>query len=88
MAVFIRLHVSPTPQPNESRPGGYKESFAEDLTHAIRLNGTWKQAELDEYGNELPMIVLDALQRDLALALRDTPSAPQAAEKEQQEVSS
>jgi len=33
----------------------------------LRLNGTWKLAELDEYGNELPMIVLDALQRDLAL---------------------
>ena len=84
-------HTGRSPQPNESRPGGYKEAFAEDLADAIRLNGTWKQNELDEYGNELPMIVLDALQRDLALALRDTPArsaAPQATEKEHQEVSS
>src|SRR5450432_149017 len=64
-------HTGRSPQPNETRPGSYKEAFAEDLGEALRLNGTWKQNELDEYGNELPMIVLDALQRDLALALRE-----------------
>jgi len=64
-------HTGRSPQPNETRSCGYREAFAEDLGEALRLNGTWKLAELDEYGNELPMIVLDALQRDLALALRE-----------------
>ena len=68
-------HTGRSPQPNESRPGGYKDAFAEDLSEALRLNGAWKQNELDDYGNELPMIVLDVLQRDLALALREGHSA-------------
>jgi hypothetical protein len=81
-------HTGRSPQPNETRVGSYKEAFTEDLAEALRLNGTWKQTELDEYGNELPMIVLDALQRDLALALREAgpakTSAPvaEAAEEE------
>jgi predicted nucleic acid-binding Zn-ribbon protein len=68
-------HTGRSPQPNETRPGSYKEAFSEDLAEALRLNGAWKETELDEYGNELPMIVLDVLQRDLALALREASAA-------------
>ena len=80
-------HTGRSPQPNENRPGSYKEAFIEDLAEALRLNGTWKQAELDEYGNELPMIVLDALQRDLALALREAgPAKPAPTAEVKEEV--
>ena len=83
-------HTGRSPQPNETRPGSYKDAFAEDLSDALRLNGSWKQTELDDYGNELPMIVLDALQRDLALALREARAAKPApvAEPVSQEVHS
>jgi predicted nucleic acid-binding Zn-ribbon protein len=51
------------------REGEYRLGFPEDLTDdAIRLNGNWPEAELEEWGAELPMVVLDALQRDLDLA--------------------
>ena len=75
-------HTGRAPQPNETRSGAYKMAFAEDLAEALRLNGFWKVGELDEYGNELPMIVLDALQRDLALAQRETTTAHAAAQVE------
>jgi uncharacterized protein len=85
-------HTGRAQQPNETRAGAYKEIFAEDLGGALRLNGFWKETELDEYGNELPMIVLDVLQRDLALALREagaaklTPPAAVAKEPAKEEV--
>jgi uncharacterized protein len=50
------------------REGEYRLGFPEDLTGAIRLNGTWREDELEEWDDELPMVVLDALQRDLDLA--------------------
>jgi len=51
------------------REGEYRLGFPEDLTDdAIRLNGSWPETELDEWGAELPMVVLDVLQRDLDLA--------------------
>jgi predicted nucleic acid-binding Zn-ribbon protein len=50
------------------REGGYRQAFPEDLTETVRLNGTWGEAELDEWGGELPSYVLDLLQRDLDLA--------------------
>jgi predicted nucleic acid-binding Zn-ribbon protein len=50
------------------REGGYRQAFPEDLHDTIRLNGNWSEAELDEWGDELPSRVLDALQRDLDLA--------------------
>jgi hypothetical protein len=34
----------------------------------IRLNGSWAESELEEWGNELPTATLDALHRDLDLA--------------------
>ena len=50
------------------REGGYRQAFPEDLNDAIRLNGSWTEAEQDEWGDELPSSVLDSLQRDLDLA--------------------
>ena len=50
------------------REGAYRQAFPEDLTHAIRLNGSWDEAEQDEWGDELPSTVLDTLHRDLDLA--------------------
>jgi len=50
------------------REGGYRQAFPEDLSDTIRLNGNWSEAELEEWGDELPSFVLDLLQRDLDLA--------------------
>jgi uncharacterized protein len=51
------------------RQGEYRLAFPEDLGEdAIRLNGSWTENEIDEWGIELPTTVLDALQRDLDLA--------------------
>jgi hypothetical protein len=50
------------------REGDYRLGFPEDLTDTIRLNGSWEESEIDEWGAELPMVVLDVLQRDLDLA--------------------
>jgi len=50
------------------REGHYRLAFPEDLTGAMRLNGHWEESELEEWGGELPMVVLDVLQRDLDLA--------------------
>jgi len=51
------------------RQGEYRLAFPEDLTDdAIRLNGNWEESELEAWGNEIPMVVLDLLQRDLDLA--------------------
>ena len=50
------------------REGNYRQAFPEDITGAIRLNGDWSEEELDSWGAELPMVVLDALQFDLDAA--------------------
>ena len=50
------------------REGEYRLAFPEDLSDAIRLNGSWTEAEMDEWGTELPMVILDVLHRDLELA--------------------
>jgi len=52
------------------REGSYRLAFPEDLTEsALRLNGHWNEAEMDEWGSEIPSNVLDLLQKDL-LAIR------------------
>src|SRR6185312_10315846 len=58
------------------REGGYRQAFPEDLDDSIRLNGHWTDAEQDEWDNELPSNVLDALQRDLDLARAEAASHP------------
>jgi predicted nucleic acid-binding Zn-ribbon protein len=50
------------------REGNHRQAFPEDITGAIRLNGDWSEDELDSWGAELPMVVLDALQFDLDAA--------------------
>jgi hypothetical protein len=51
------------------REGEYRLAFPEDFgDDVIRLNGSWTESELEEWGNELPTAALDALHRDLDLA--------------------
>jgi uncharacterized protein len=50
------------------REGNYRQAFPEDITGAIRLNGDWSEEELDTWGAEAPMVVLDHLQADLESA--------------------
>src|SRR5580704_7247353 len=58
------------------REGGYRQAFPEDITGAIRLNGGWSEDELEAWGNELPMVVLDSLAADLDLARHEMTARP------------
>ena len=60
------------------REGEYRLGFPEDLPAATRLNGNWSEEELDEWGDELPTVVLDILQRDLGLARAEAAGKSQA----------
>jgi hypothetical protein len=50
------------------REGDYRQAFPEDITGAIRLNGDWPEEELEAWGTEAPMVVLDTLHADLEAA--------------------
>jgi hypothetical protein len=50
------------------REGDYRQAFPEDITGAIRLNGDWPEEELEAWGTEAPMVVLDSLFADLETA--------------------
>jgi uncharacterized protein len=50
------------------REGNYRQAFPEEITGAIRLNGDWSEEELDTWGAEAPMVVLDHLFADLESA--------------------
>jgi len=50
------------------REGDFRHAFPEDITGSIRLNGSWNEEELDAWGTEAPMVVLDGLQADLESA--------------------
>jgi hypothetical protein len=50
------------------REGNYREAFPEDITGSTRLNGNWSEEELDSFGTELPMVILDSLNTDLDAA--------------------
>jgi hypothetical protein len=50
------------------REGDYRLAFPEDITGAIRLNGDWPEEELEAWGTEAPMVVLDILHSDLEAA--------------------
>ncbi len=50
------------------REGDYRQAFPEDITGSLRLNGEWSEAELEAWGTELPMVVLDSLLADLEAA--------------------
>jgi hypothetical protein len=59
-----------------SREGDYRHAFPEDITGAIRLNGGWKEDDLENWGTELPMVVLDALLADLEAARYEMQARP------------
>jgi len=54
------------------REGNYRLAFPEDLSPGgTLLNGGWSEEEMDEWGAEMPMTVLDALHGDLLAAQRE-----------------
>jgi uncharacterized protein len=55
------------------REGNYHLAFPEDLTpgRGVLLNGSWSEEEMDGWGAEMPMTVLDALHADLLAAQRE-----------------
>lgn len=60
------------------REGDYRQAFPEDIANAVRLNGDWDVDELDAWGNEAPMVVLDALAADLDLYRHEMATRPAA----------
>jgi uncharacterized protein len=50
------------------REGDYRHAFPEDITGAIRLNGSWSESEMETWGTEMPMTALDSLHTDLDAA--------------------
>jgi predicted nucleic acid-binding Zn-ribbon protein len=50
------------------REGDYRHAFPEDITGAIRLNGSWSENEMENWGTEMPMTALDSLDTDLDAA--------------------
>jgi predicted nucleic acid-binding Zn-ribbon protein len=51
-----------------SREGDFRHAFPEDITGAIRLNGSWTEREMENWGTEMPMTALDSLHIDLEAA--------------------
>ena len=60
------------------REGDYRQAFPEDITGSTRLNGGWSEEELDGFGAELPMVILDSLNADLDLARYEASSGSHA----------
>jgi predicted nucleic acid-binding Zn-ribbon protein len=58
------------------REGDFRHAFPEDITGAIRLNGSWSDAEMEEWGAEMPMTALDSLHTDLEAARYEMNSRP------------
>jgi predicted nucleic acid-binding Zn-ribbon protein len=59
-----------------SREGDYRQAFPEDIAGSIRLNGSWTEADLEIWGTELPMVVLDSLLADLEHARAEAQARP------------
>jgi len=51
-----------------TREGDYRQAFPEDITGAIRLNGSWSERDMENWGTEMPMTALDSLHVDLEAA--------------------
>ncbi len=62
------------------REGDYRQGFPEDITGSTRLNGNWSEDELDGFGAELPMVILDSLRSDLDLAQHESRTGSHAKE--------
>jgi uncharacterized protein len=56
------------------REGDFRQAFPEDISGSTRLNGNWSEDELDNFGTELPMVILDSLRGDLDLARHEAAS--------------
>jgi uncharacterized protein len=67
-----------------NREGSFRLAFPEDLNGVIRLNGQWDEEEIDSWGPELPMVVLDSLLRDLDMARAESGHSTHAAAAETQ----
>jgi len=61
-----------------TREGDYRQAFPEDITGALRLNGHWSEQEVENWGTEAPMVVLDALHTDLNHAQHEMQAKPAA----------
>ena len=57
------------------REGDYRQAFPEDINGSTRLNGLWSEGDLDAFGTELPMVVLDSLNTDLDMARHEAAAA-------------
>jgi uncharacterized protein len=57
------------------REGDYRQAFPEDISGSTRLNGNWSEDELDSFGAELPMVILDSLNGDLDAARHEAASS-------------
>jgi uncharacterized protein len=67
------------------REGEYRLAFPEDLSgDYVRLNGSWKQEEVESWGEEMPMTALDSLHADLQAAR--TESAKHSSDREATET--
>jgi len=58
------------------REGDYRQAFPEDITGAIRLNGSWREDDMETWGAEMPMTALDSLHSDLEAARYEMNSRP------------
>jgi len=67
-----------------NREGSFRLAFPEDLNGVIRLNGHWDEEEIDSWGAELPMVVLDSLLGDLSAARAEAGRSSHAAAAETQ----
>jgi uncharacterized protein len=52
----------------EFQSGEFTTAFADDIRGAIRLKGGLEEEQLDEWAEELPMVILDELNADLKVA--------------------
>jgi predicted nucleic acid-binding Zn-ribbon protein len=73
------LHTGRQAGDTLNREGSFRLAFPEDLNGVIRLNGHWDEEEIDSWGSELPMVVLDALLSDLAAARAESSHTSHAA---------
>jgi hypothetical protein len=58
------------------REGDFRNAFPEDITGAIRLNGSWSEDEMETWGTEMPMTALDSLHVDLEAARYEMSARP------------
>jgi hypothetical protein len=59
-----------------TREGDFRQAFPEDITGAIRLNGSWTENDMENWGTEMPMTALDSLHTDLEAARYEMTARP------------